>query len=335
MEAVTIVRVGVIGLGAMGVNHVRVYSQLGVEVAGIVDVDASRGRPLAAKYHTSYHSNSDALLADPRVDAVSIATPTSTHAEIATRALLAGKHVLLEKPITDTTAAGEKLIELAKQQGLVLAVGHIERHNPVVGLAKEMLSQGDAGEILSVASRRVGGMNTRIMDVGVILDLAIHDIDIACFLVDDVVESVFAATGPRGGREDRAHVLLEFTRGPYAAIEANWRSPMKVRRLAVTCAASHLELDYIAQSIDRSRSQVLDASATNLYAVPREYESHKLAVRNQEPLANELKDFLAAIGDRRAPLVTGEHGLRALRIALAAVTSARERRRIDLTETSP
>lgn len=329
----TAVKVGVIGLGAMGINHARVYHDMGADLVAVADPDETRGRLSAQRFHTRWVRTPSELLGDPSIEAVSLAVPTSLHHRLASEALLAGKHVLVEKPICETAEQAIELIALAKKVGRVLAVGHIERHNPVTRAAKELIASGAVGPVLSVSSRRVSSGGGRIKDVGVILDLAIHDIDVVRYLVGSEVRAVYAAaSGPTDKVEDRAHILLEFDDGVFANIEANWRSPIKVRKLALTCERSHVELDYIAQALERATSHILDPNVSNLYTMPREYESHRVAIQNQEPLKNELRDFLDAVRTGHSPLVRGEDGLAALRIAQAAIRSSREHRRIIMDQ---
>lgn len=325
-------KVGVVGLGAMGINHARVYRDLEADLVAVADPDAARGRMCEKRFGTRWVASHTELLRDPTIEAVSIAAPTSLHHPIATEALLAGKHVLVEKPIADTIDKGEELVRLAEKSGRVLAVGHIERHNPVTRAAKDLIASGKVGDVLAISSRRVSGGGSRIQDVGVILDLAIHDIDVARYLAGSEVVAVYAAAGgSKPEREDRAQIVLEFENGIFASLEANWRSPVKVRKLSLTCSQAYVEMDYVAQAIERSTSQVLAPDVSNLYSVPREWESHRVAIQNQEPLKNELRDFLEAARTGRPPLVTGSDGVAALRVARASLRSARERARVPLS----
>ncbi len=327
------VGVAVVGTGAMGMNHVRVYRNLGARVVAAVDPDPARRAACTQRFGVEARSDLADVLEDPEVEALSIAAPTAAHHAVARDALLAGKHVLVEKPLAGTLEQAEELTRLADEAGLVLAVGHVERHNPVVRMTRELLDGGVCGELISLSARRVGGINTRIQDVGVILDLAVHDIDVLRHVTGSEVASVHAVAGSAPGKhENRAHLTLEFHDGVFGSIDVNWLSPIKVRTLNATCTKGYLELDYIQQSIRRSTSHCIDAGNEDLYRVPREYESHLVSIQNQEPLANELTDFLDAVRTGHAPLVRGEDGLAALRVAHAALESVRERRRVTLDE---
>lgn len=330
-------QVGVIGLGAMGINHVRVFADLGTPPLLVADPDEARGRMVEKRFGTTWVPSPDNVLNDPRIKMVTIAAPTRFHYDLARRALESGKHVLVEKPICETTQQAEDLVQLAHKLGLTLAVGQIERHNPAVRAARNLIDTGAVGDTLAAVSRRVSGGGSRIHDVGVILDLAIHDIDVARYLLGGEAVGVYCAAGEGSeipGREDRAHIVVDFDNGAFATLEANWRSPVKVRRMSLTCSKGNLDIDYQTQSIERSTSSLLAPDDANLYNVPREYEVHRIAVQNQEPLKNELRDFLRACETGTPPLVGGEDGLANLRVARAALLSARERRRVTIEEVS-
>jgi UDP-N-acetylglucosamine 3-dehydrogenase len=264
------------------------------------------------------------------LDAVSIASPTSTHFEIANAAIKAGKHVLVEKPIGGDVEKAKELVLEAKKKGVVLAVGYIERHNPVVGITKNLIEKREFGEVISVSSRRVSSFPSRIKDVGVILDLGIHDIDVIRYLLGSNVRSVYSLAGGIGKKEfeDHANILLEFENGIFAFIEVNWLTPMKVRKVSLTCSKNFVEMDYINQNLIISSSTIKKLDTGNLYRIPQEYEERKIEVERREPLKNELSDFLNAIQKGEEPLVSGEEGVRTLEIAHAAMLSAQKGEKI-------
>ncbi len=323
-------KTGIIGVGSMGKNHARVNSEMGV-LAGIADSDEATARPLAERFGVEYFSDYREMLAS--VDAITVATPTVTHFKIAMDAINAGKHVLVEKPICPTLQEAEDLVKAAEDAGIVLAVGQIERHNPVVKFARESIEQGSFGDIVSISARRVSTFPGRISDVGVLLDLGIHDIDVTRYLAQSPVKSVYALGGKRQNDkfEDHANVLLEFENGIMGYVEVNWLTPMKVRKLSITCLENYVELDYIKQSADISSSQVsgkLDTS--DLYRLPIEFDIRHVSLKKQEPLKNEHEDFIRAIETKTQPLISGRDGMETLRVCQAALESIKQGTRIKL-----
>ncbi len=317
-------RVGVIGVGSMGQNHLRVYQEL-AEIVGFADVDDAKRKSLSSRFRIPGFANYEDLLQE-RPDAVSIASPTETHYRVAKKCLEAGVHVLVEKPICTTIEETEDLIRYADSQGLVIAAGHIERHNPVVAFAKRAVADGQWGDLITVSARRVSSFPDRVKDIGVILDLGIHEVDIERFLVGESVETVFARSGRHRHAqfEDYASILLGFEGGTTGVVEVNWLTPMKVRKLALTCSKNFVEMDYTSQSLIVSSSSFLEYDPANLYHVPLEYHVNEVRLQRQEPLRLELIDFIEAVRTGRRPLVTGEDALEVLRILDAAVRSCRE-----------
>lgn len=321
-------KLAVIGLGAMGWNHVRVAHELGA-LAAVSDVSPDA----RAKAQKAYNVP---VAADPadvfrHADAVVIATPTTTHVDLALAAIAAGKHVLVEKPLADTRHHAVRIVDAAHDAGVTLAVGHIERHNPAVAYAKRAVQSGELGTLLTMMGRRVSAHPGRIRDVGCILDIGIHEIDIARYLAGSEVTTVSALAGSyrSDGREDHALIQLGFANGMAACIETNWLTPMRVRKNTLTCTNALLELDYMAQSARISRSQFGEADPGQ-HAPALEYDSRELVLKRQEPLRSELEDFLAAARQRRTPLVGGKDGLQALRIAEAALESSKTGRTLHL-----
>jgi UDP-N-acetylglucosamine 3-dehydrogenase len=323
------VKLAVVGLGAMGWNHVRVAQELGV-LAAVSDVAPEARAKATRMYGTP--AVADPAEAFKLAEAVVISTPTVTHVDLALAAIAAGKHVLVEKPLADTRHHAVRIVDAAHEAGVTLAVGHIERHNPAVAFAKEALQSGEVGSLLTMMGRRVSSYPGRIRDVGCILDIGIHEIDIARYLAGSEVTMVNALAGSSltNGREDHALIQLGFANGTSACIETNWLTPMRVRKNTLTCTKALLELDYMAQSARISRAQFVDTSQPATYAPEMEYDSRELVLKRQEPLRNELVDFLAAAEHRRPPLVGGKDGLQALRIAEAAMESAKSGRSLHL-----
>jgi UDP-N-acetylglucosamine 3-dehydrogenase len=323
-------RIGVIGVGSMGQNHARILAEmrmLAMVADTVPDVAKTMGARFAVPHHTDYH---EVLRSD--VDAVIVVTPTGTHKAVATDAIEAGKHVLLEKPMTGNSKDLRELVDLARRRQVVLAGGFTERHNPVVSFAKTAVKSGEYGELITAATRRVSSMPTRIRDVGVIMDLGIHDIDVVQHVVAKKARSVYTLGGMGDGMkyEDHANMLIEFEDGATGFVEVNWLTPMKVRKLALTCSKNFVEVDYMDQSALVCSSSFKPFETGNLYNVPLEFDLRKIALKKEEPLRRELKDFTDAVSKNGQPLVTGESALETLRIAEGALASMRSGRKETL-----
>lgn len=316
-------RVGVIGVGSMGQNHARILADMGI-LGGVSDISPEAAKKVGSKYSAESCTDHASLLKKD-VDAVVIVTPTTTHKKVATDALKAGKHVLLEKPMTGRSSDLVELVALAEKQGLVLAGGFVERHNPVVDFAKKGIQGGEYGELITAASRRVSSMPSRIRDVGVVMDLGIHDVDVIQHVVDQEARSVYALGGLGKGIEfeDHANILIDFDRGATGFVEVNWLTPMKVRKLALTCSKNFVEIDYMEQSAQVCSSSYKPYEAGNLFNVPLEFDLRRIALRKEEPLRRELNDFVSAVEKGRKPLVPGESAVKTLKIAEAALRSVK------------
>ena len=316
-------RVGVIGVGSMGSNHARVYSEI-ADLVGIADPDVKAGGAASNRFNTSFFPGYRGLLKEP-LDAVSVCVPTSHHVQVAMDVIRAGLHMLVEKPLAPNVTDAQSIVDAAKSAGLTLAVGHVERHNPVVGVVKRGLDAGQYGDLITVSARRVSSFPTRIRDVGVVMDLGVHDIDILRYLVASPVESVYTLSGRRMHErfEDHANLLLRFRNGVNGFIEVNWLTPMKVRKLSLTCSLNYVELDYTAQTMTISSANLGQLDPFNLYQIPFDYDIRHVSLRKEEPLRREILDFLHAIEEKKEPKVNGEDAIETLRVVEAAVESQR------------
>ncbi|PJB22212.1 MAG: hypothetical protein CO114_01270, partial [Euryarchaeota archaeon CG_4_9_14_3_um_filter_38_12] len=218
------------------------------------------------------------------------------------------------------------------EQGVVLAVGHVERHNPVVRFAKEALKKKRFGNVISIAARRVSLYPARIKDVSVVLDIGIHDIDVIRYLTGSEIKTVYALAGKTGNTkfEDYANILLSFNNNISGFVEVNWLTPMKVRKLSLTCTKNFVEADYMNQSVRISSSKLVGYDVTDLFKTSFEFDEREMFLKKEEPLKNEIIDFMNAIKKKRKPLVTGNDGLKALQIALAAERSYKEGKQISM-----
>jgi len=310
--------VAVIGVGFWGKNHVRVFNELPeTELVAVCDVNVERAKAIAIQYDgVEAYGDSRKLLKRRDIEAVGICTWTTTHAVEAMRALKAGKHALVEKPLASTIKEAKKIVDFAKQRNRHLMVGFIERFNPSVQRAKNMLKTGEIGELVSATAKRVSKWPERIGDVGVVKDYAIHEIDIMRKVFEEDPTTVYAIVGnlKHTKFEDYAQIMLTFEHGKTAFIEANWLTPDKIRNLTLTGSDAILLLDYLKQEITVETSE----------------KTLKPRYEWKEPLKLELQHFAKSILEDKELEVTGVDGLKALMIAEAAIKSSEKGSAIKL-----
>lgn len=307
----------VIGTGFWGKNHARVYSELGLtELLAVCDVNRERAKAVADQFGVKAYSNSLRMLRNEDVEAVSVCTWSTKLAKEALKALNAGKHVLVEKPMASHTKQAEKLLETAEKSSLHLTVGFLMRFIPGLQHIKETVENKKIGELVCATAKRVSQWPERIGDVGVVKDTAIHDIDVMRFIFNENPIAVYAKTGSMMHRkfEDYVQIMLTFECGKTAFIESNWITPYKTRILTVTGSEAIMKLDYITQEL-----WIEDA---------RENLQPRFPWR--EPLKLELQHFADCILENKKPIVTGVDGIAALKIAEAALRSSAKNRAIKL-----
>lgn len=302
-------KVGVIGLGAIGKNHARVYSELAeVELVGVADIDYTLAQSIARTYDTTPFSDYKQLV-QHRLDAVSIAVPTSLHGEIAVYVARAGVSMLVEKPIADTVEVAEEIIKSAEDNNVKLMVGHVERFNPVIPVIKKEI---EGIEVVAIEITRIGPFPPRIKDVGVVVDLATHDIDLIRYLTASEFKEIHSLSSKSlSPHEDTAILLFEMTNGVLARVTVSWLTPFKVREISIA-----------------SKEKFIKASLTNQtlfeYSGCKEsgcYLVKEVNVPFAEPLKLELNAFVRSIKNNTQPPVTGEDGLRAIDIATKCLSS--------------
>lgn len=303
----TYLRAGVIGVGTMGTNHARVYHEsLKYNLIGVADQNNERANMIAQNYECKAFKDYQDLL-DENLDVVSIVVPTILHTEVALKAISSGSNILVEKPISDTVQNAEEIIKAAREKKVRLLVGHIERFNPAIIKLKELIDSNLLGEIISISAKRVGPFNPRIRDVGIILDLGTHDIDILSYLSGKKVKAIYAVAGSAiHTHEDHAIITLTFEDGSNGVIETNWLTPHKMRTLTVVGSNGIAEVDYVNSTLRLfDKEWIRDAK-----------------IDKQEPLKLEIEHFAECVCDGKEPLVTGEDGRTILKIALKAIESA-------------
>jgi predicted dehydrogenase len=305
VDNVMSLRVAVIGVGYLGRHHARILATLpGVELVAVVDANRSRAEQVAA-------ANTTRALTDFRdvigqVDAVTIAVPTEQHSDIALPFLAAGVAVLVEKPMARSLDEADAMIGAARQAGVACAVGHTERFNPAVAVARGLLTDPRFIEV-----HRLGTFPERSLDIDVVFDLMIHDLDVVLSLVGSEVDSIDAVGVPvLTGRVDIANARLRFANGCIANLTASRISRERVRRIRFFQPATYLSIDYAAQKVERWHLRQNDHGLPSIHGGDVE-------VVNEEPLKRELADFVDAVVSRRTPIVSGEDGRRALGLAQA------------------
>jgi UDP-N-acetylglucosamine 3-dehydrogenase len=301
--------VAVVGCGFWGRNHARIYNDMdSASLVAVADLDEASACFLGEKYRADYSTDPSDVFDRKDVEAISICTPTITHAEIAIEAIEAGKHVLVEKPMTNTISEAEAVISAAKKSGVHLTVGFVERFNPGVIEALRLVSIGEIGDVILARARRVSRYPLRVSDVGVVKDLSIHDADIVRQLFDSEPEYVYATVGSLVHEfEDYANIILRFPDDKSAFIESNWLTPRKIRRLILTGSEGLITVEFITQEITVENNQ-------------RRYQPF---LELQEPLTLELENFVQSVLNDTPPQVSGYDGLQAIKICEAALESAR------------
>jgi len=315
------VKVAVLGTGSLGQHHTRIYSELAalgeIELTGIYDAHAETARKIAEKHKLRIFNSIAEAAANS--DALNIVTPTITHFDIAKQLLAQGKHVLVEKPMTDNSAQAAELIQIAREKNCVLQVGHVERFNPVFKYVASV-----ANDPRYIECQRLSPFSARSTDIGVVLDLMIHDLDIVLALVKSPVtnvEAVGAAVLSRS--EDIANARLKFASGCIANITASRVSADRLRKIRLYNGPAnpcYISADFRLQEGHISRLAETTSAVAPGASIVSEFANKKILrepapIEKAEPLKLELQNFVECIRDKKAPLVTGESAKRALDLA--------------------
>ncbi len=329
-------KVAVIGVGTMGRNHARVYAELPeAQLVAVVDADERLASQVAAHFGVRAYTDYTVMLERERPEAVSIVVPTALHEKAATVAMEADAHVLIEKPIAASVEEGQRIIERAHRLSRQLMVGHIVRFNPAIQALKKKLQAGDIGRIFQIVCRRVGPYPARIRDVGVVVDLATHDIDIMRFLTGLEPRRVFAETEQHihTDHEDLMFGLLRFAGGLTGALDINWLTPTKVREILVLGDRGLFRVDDLTQDLyfyeNAHTNGDLWPALQTLRGVS-EGAMTRFALERYEPLRAELQAFIRTVRGEAPVPISGEDGLHAVSLALALVESGRTHRVIEV-----
>jgi len=321
-------RAAVIGVGTMGRNHARVYAQLErATLVAAADADPRALATIARIYKVPIYTDYRQMLEEAKPDLVSIAVPTRLHCEVATTVLKRGVHTFLEKPIAITVKEGQKIVDCARRSGAKLAVGHIERFNPAVIELKKQLDAGQLGRIFQIHARRVGPFPPRIEDVGVVIDLATHELNLLEYLTGSRVESVYAETEREihATHEDLLTGILKLADGAVGILDINWLTPTKIRELSLIGERGMFSVNYLTQDLYFYENDYLNGNWEG-FPILGVSEGRRIRhnIKRKEPLVAEIESFVEAVEQDTEPQISGEEALRAVLLANRLLESGRK-----------
>lgn len=319
------INVGVIGVGSMGRNHARVLAQmLDVNLVALADTKEETVQQIAGIYKTNAYTDYLEMLRNEKLDIVSIAVPTRIHKEVALDVIRHGVHVFVEKPMANSVVECQAIINAAHSMDVHLGVGHIERFNPAILELKRRLDSGQLGRVFQVRSRRVGPFPSRIMDVGVVFDLATHELNIMEYLMGSPIQNLYAETEQEihASHEDLLSGLLKFANGAVGVLDINWLTPTKIRELSILGERGMFHVNYLTQELYFFENNYAKGweGMVALMGVS-EGRMTKYEIRKREPLVEELASFVAAVSEDKDHLINGESGMRAVYLAEKMVES--------------
>jgi len=324
------IKTAVIGVGSMGRNHARVDWELpNVRLVGVADRNETVVNAIAERYNTKPYTDFHQMLDEQKPDAVTIAVPTSFHKDVAMEIIQRGIHLLVEKPIAFNVEEAKNMIVAAREMNVQLMVGHIERFNPAVIALKKHLAANELGQVFQVDARRQGPLPERVNDVGVVVDLAVHDLDIMRYVTQAEITRVYAETaiGIHSQKEDLLSGVVRLSNGAIGTLLINWITPTKIREFFVTGEGGMFKVDYLTQDLYFYENAKANGGEWDTMRVLRGVSEGRMVrycIEKREPLRVEHEAFLAAVRGEAPSAVSGEDGLRALELAQVVVTSGFE-----------
>ena len=321
--------VAVVGVGSMGKNHARVYRELDdVQLLAIVDENPQVAAAMGRLYQVPAYLDYKEMLECEHPEAVSVTVPTQKHYPVTQYLLEAGCHVLVEKPIATTLEEARSMVETADRLKRVLMVGHIERYNPAVIALKRRIEEGALGRLFQIYARRLGPYPNRIEDVGCVMDLAPHDLDIMRYLTGSEVMRVYAETKSESGRnhEELFTGILRFADGTVGLLEINWLTPTKIRELYVTGERGMFRVNYLTQDLIFYENAEVNGDnwpAISLFRGVSEGSMTKFALSKKEPLRSELEAFISRVRGDNLLYANGCDAMMALSLSKLLIESAR------------
>ena len=334
-------KTAVIGVGSMGVNHARVYWELpGSELVGISDMNDNLVNSVAKKYSTRAYTDYRVMLDEVKPDVVTVAVPTLYHREVALEIIDRGISLLIEKPIAFDLDEGKKIITAAEAKGVKLMIGHIERFNPAIIALKQQVASGELGRIFQMDAHRQGPFPARIADVGVVIDLAVHDLDIMRYVSQQEVVRLYAETEKHihSKYEDLLTGLVRMSDGAIGTLTINWLTPTKIREFIVTGERGLYRVDLLTQDLYMFENAVTHSSEWETMQIlrgVREGKMTRFVIPKKEPLRAEQEAFLDAVQNNTAVPIPGEDGLKALELAKAVVESGAEHMTLEFAALTP
>ena len=331
-------RVGVIGIGYIGVHHLRNFRRLNdegyVELVSAADVDTSK-KSIVEKYGAKYYSDYREMLDKESLDIVSIAVPTRLHRDVAIEAIRRQVNILIEKPISYSLKEANEIRDESKKYNVKVMVGHIERFNPAVLRLKEIIDKGELGEVISLSSRRLGG--PRIVDCGVILDLAIHDVDVMLYLTGKKIKQIYSSALtrlPEVTNEDYAVITMLLDDDVIGRVEVSRITPVKIRELDIAGTRSYARINYLDQTV-RFIESFLKAGRAS-WKDFREFvskfrpEERTFEIEGEEPLYLELKSFVESVSLNKPIISSIDESIYTMKVLWAAIESYKENKVISL-----
>ena len=330
-------RVGIVGTGSMGMNHLRVltdFNEEHVQLVGVAETYEPNLKHAMSRFHVVGFTDYREMVEKTQPDLVAVVVPTHLHFEVASYILERGISVLVEKPMASTIEEALALIQLARVGRAKLAIGHVERFNPAILAVKQHLVAGELGKVFHLHARRLGPFPPRIRDVGVTLDLATHDIDIMRYLADSEVQRVYAETQRQihSTHEDLLLGVLRFMNQVTGVLDVNWLTPTKVRELSITGEKGMYLVNYLTQDVYFYENDYTPTTWDALRSLTGVSEGTmtRLKIQKAEPLHLEYEDVFAAIRQDTSPTVSGEDGVAVLKVV--GQLSEATQRKIDDTQ---
>jgi UDP-N-acetylglucosamine 3-dehydrogenase len=317
--------VGVIGVGSMGRNHARVFAAMPeVNLVALADANEEIVQQIARTYKARAYTDHREMLAKEAIDIVAIAVPTRLHKDVALDVIAHGAHAFVEKPFAYSVEECQAIIDAAHRRGVLLGVGHIERFNPAILELKRRLDLGELGRVFQIRSRRVGPFPSRVVDVGVVFDLATHELDIMEYLTGSPISCLYAETkrAIHASHEDLLSGLLKFANGAVGVLDINWLTPTKIRELSLLGERGMFHVNYLTQELYFYENNYANGweGMVALMGVS-EGRITKYEIRKREPLVEELESFVVAVSRSEKPLISGKDGMRAVYLAGKLVES--------------
>lgn len=310
------VKVTVIGAGNMGINHARVFNSLGC-LENIVESNPERRKFLLKKYGKDKIKKS---IDETNSDAYIIATPTISHFQIASSLLNKNKHILIEKPVCMSIEEGEKLLEISKNKNCKIAVGHVERFNPIVDYLCDWIKEK---ELKTLETYRLSSLPQQVKDIGVFKDLGIHDVDVVLSLIKSEIESVYALSSKKNNQDLYTKASINFKNGVIAFITTSWLSTSKTRKIYVCTDREDAEMDYLNQSFETKKIKIPEGSPFQ----PQSFHNiQKLELKKEEPLVRQAENFLNSIENNMQPRVDLNQGIKALKVVEYVLLSVKEKK---------